>query len=258
MNPNDNMGRGPRVIAPPPVSADIGIVAAMAIEVSPLLDQLKNIRKYAAKGQKIIEGSLDGKLIVVVLTGMGRARAQRGAERLIDGHRPRWIISPGFAGGLNPSIPRLALRLPVEVANIEGNVFPIEWPAGIEIPAKLERSGRLLTVDEIYLKAAQKAKLHEDHHADLLDMETSSVAAYCLQRNVRFLSLRIVSDDANTDLPPEILSIVGDSGSYRVGAAIGAIWKRPASLKELLKLQAQTGETADLLCKALRSLISVL
>lgn len=258
MNPQDDSGRRPKVVALPPVSADFGIVAAMQIEVGPLMDQLKNVRKYAAKGQTIIEGQLDGKIVAMVLTGMGRARAQRGAQRLIDGHRPRWIVSAGFAGGLNPAIPRGTVRLPVEVSNIEGHVFPTDWPTSIAVPPNIERSGRLLTTDEIVLKAAQKAKLYADHRADLLDMETSSVAAYCLERSVKFVSLRVVSDDANVDLPPEILSIVGESGSYRIGAAIGAIWRRPSSLKDLLKLQSQATESADVLCSALRSILTVL
>ncbi len=255
MSPSDNSRRGPSLVAPPPLPADIGIVAAMPIEVAPLIAQFKNVRKYAAKGQSIIEGRLEGKLVALVLTGMGRARAQRGAERLIDGHRPRWIVSAGFAGSLNPAILRNAMILPVDVANVEGRHFATDWPAGLDVPPTAERKGRLLTVDEIVLKAAQRVLLRVDHSADLVDMESSSVAALCGQRGVRFLSLRVVSDDASTDLPPEILSIMGESGSYRIGAAIGAIWRRPSSLKDLLALREQAIDSADRLAKTLLSII---
>ena len=81
---------------------------------------------------------------------------------------------------------------------------------------------------------------------------------YCMDRGVRFLSLRIISDDAASDLPPEILSIVGDSGSYRIGAAIGAIWRRPSSLKDLLGLREQALEAAEKLCKTIETLIAAL
>jgi adenosylhomocysteine nucleosidase len=244
--------------APPPIPADVGIVAALPIEVGPLILRLNDVRKYASKGQPILEGQLAGKLVALVQTGPGRARAQRGAERLIDGHRPRWVVSAGFAGSLNPEIPRNTVLLPTEVSNLEGRHFATDWPASAQVPASVERRGRLLTVDEVVLKAEQKARLRLEHCADLVDMESSSVAALCRDRSVPFVSIRVVSDDATTDLPPEILSIMGESGSYRIGAAIGAIWKRPASLKALLALREQAVDAADRLAKAVLAILPML
>jgi adenosylhomocysteine nucleosidase len=253
-----NSRRGEIPAAPPPVPVDVGIVAALPIEVGPLVLRIMDVRKYASKGQTIVEGQLAGKLVALVQTGPGRARAQRGAERLIDGHRPRWVVSAGFAGSLNPQIPRNSVLLPIEVTNVEGRRFATGWPAGAQPPATVERRGRLLTVDEVILKAEEKARLRREHDADLVDMESSSVAALCGERSVPFLSVRVVSDDATTDLPPEILSIMGESGSYRIGAAIGAIWKRPASLKDLLGLREQAADAADRLAKALLAILPML
>lgn len=250
-----NPRRGQLPAAPPPVPADVGIVAALPMEVAPLVGRLREVRKYAAKGQTILEGQLAGRLVALVQTGMGRARAQRGAERLLDGHNPRWIVSAGFAGSLHPEIPRNAVLMPVEVANVEGRVFPTEWPASLGLPEGVERRGRLLTTDEVVLKAAGKARLRAEHGADLVDMETSAIAALCRERGVKFVSLRVVSDDASTDLPPEIATIMGDSGSYRLGAALGAIWKRPSSLKDMLALREQAVQAADRLAKALLDLL---
>jgi adenosylhomocysteine nucleosidase len=255
MSSGDNPRRGVAIVAPPPIAADIGIVAAMPMEVAPLIERFKDIRKYAAKGQPIIEGRVAGKLVALVLTGMGRARAQRGAERLIDGHRPRWIVSAGFAGALNPAFPLNSVVFPTDLVNVEGRHFTPDWPDGIEAPPPAERRGRLLTIDEIVLKASHKARLHTEHAADLLDMETSAVAALSAKRGVRFLSIRVVSDDATTDLPPEIMSIMGESGSYRIGAAIGAIWRRPSSLKDLLRLREHALESADRLVKTLLDIL---
>ena len=129
---------------------------------------------------------------------------------------------------------------------------------GANLPAKVERRGRLLTTDEVVLKSEGKARLRAEHGADLVDMETSAVAALCLERGVHFLALRVVSDDASTDLPPEILAIMGESGSYRLGAAIGAIWRRPSSLKDMLALREQAAEAAGRLARAMLELLRVL
>ncbi len=241
--------------APPPVPADVGIVAALPMEVGPLLKRFSGVRKYAARGQTVIEGHVAGKLVALVETGMGRLRAQRGAQRLLDGHRPRWIVSAGFAGALDPEIRRNSVLMPVEIANVEGHRFPVEWSATAGLPSGVERRGCLLTVDEVILKADEKARLRAEHRADLVDMETSAVAALCLERGVRFVPLRVVSDDATSDLPPEILTIMGESGSYRLGAALGAIWRRPSSLKEMLALRDQAAEAGTRLAAAILDLL---
>lgn len=237
--------------APAPVSADIGIVAALGIEVAPLLARLTGVRKYSGPKVAVVEGEYGGKLVAVVLAGAGRARSQRGAEVLLDGHRPRWLISAGFAGGLDPHLKRNDLVLASEVINLEGRRYAIDLglPAGSE--AQGLHSGRLLTVDEIVRSAAEKADLRLKHNADLVDMETSSVAALCEERGVRFLSVRVISDEAGTDLPPEVLAILGRSGGLRLGAAVGAVWKRPASVKDLLALKNHANEAADHLSRFL-------
>ena len=237
--------------APPPVSADIGVVAALAIEVTPLLARLSNVRKYSGAKFSVVEGEWSGRLVAVVLTGAGRARAQRGAEILLDGHRPRWLVSAGFAGGLDPILKRNDLVLATEVFNLEGRRYTIDLaiPPGSESQGL--RTGRLLTVDEIVRSAQEKAELRQKYAADLVDMETSSVAAICTERGVRFLSVRVISDEAETNLPPEVLAILGRSGGLRLGAALGAVWKRPGSVKDLLALRTQANEAAEALCRFL-------
>ncbi len=238
------MSAGPGATAPPPAPADIGVVAALAIEVAPLLARMERVRRYAGPRFSVVEGECGGQLVAVVLTGTGRARAQRGAEVLLDGHRPRWIVSAGFGGALDPSLRRNDVVLAREVVNLEGRRFAIDLtvPPGSESEGL--RTGRLLTVDEIVRTAAEKAELRRRFEADLVDMETSAVAALCGDRGIPFLSVRVVSDEAGIDLPPEILSILGRSGGLRLGATLGALWKRPSSVKDLLGLRQHAVEAA--------------
>ena len=239
------MSVGPLPKAPAPTPADVGVVAATPIEVAPLLARFANVRKYAGPRFTVIEGECAGKVVAVVLTGMGRVRAQRGAEILLDGHRPGWIISAGFGGALDPSLRRNDVFIPSEVVNLEGRRFAIDLavPPGSE--AQGLHTGRLLTVDEFVRKASEKAELRRKFDADIVDMETSAIAALCGDRGVRFLAVRVVSDEAGVDLPPEILAIVGPSGGLRLGATLGALWKRPSSVKDLLVLRQHANEAAN-------------
>ena len=99
-------------LAPAPVPADVGIVMALPIEAGYLTDSLKKVRKYSARSHTVVEGELAGKVVAVILAGVGRKAARAGAEVLIAGHRPRWLFSAGFAGALDPSLARNDLVRP--------------------------------------------------------------------------------------------------------------------------------------------------
>jgi adenosylhomocysteine nucleosidase len=247
----------PGPVAPPPAPADVGIVAAMPMEIGPLLARLKSPRKYSGERHTVIEGELSGKIVVAIIAGVGRKSARRGTQLLIGGHRPRWMISAGFGGALDPGLKRNQVVLADEVLDTDGLRLSIDVSAPAESTTKHKiTAGRLLTVDKIIRTAAEKAALrHQYHQADLLDMETSAVAAVCNERGVRFLGVRVISDEAGVDLPPEILSIMGPTGSFRVGAAMGAIWRRPSSLKELLVLRDHATAAAQVLTDVLPGII---
>ena len=57
-------------------------------------------------------------------------------------------------------------------------------------------------------------------------MESSAVAAACQEKLVRFLAIRVISDDAHTELPREVASVMAHGGSYGVGRALRAVWQR--------------------------------
>jgi adenosylhomocysteine nucleosidase len=242
-------------LAPAPVAVDFGVVAALGIEVGFLTDRLTRVRKYAGPRHTIIEGECAGKIVAVLVTGMGRDAARRGTQLLLDGHRPRWVLSAGFAGALDPDLKRNALVMPTEVLDLEGHTYAVEPMLPAEDPKPRFTTGRLLTVDGIVRTAAEKATLREKYGADLVDMETSAVAALCGERSVRFLSVRVVSDEAGVDLPAEIASLMTKSGSYRVGAALRAIWHRPSRLKEFWALHEHAQEAADRLAEFVAQLI---
>jgi adenosylhomocysteine nucleosidase len=233
--------------APAPIAADVGLVAAMSIEVGFLLDRLKNVRHYSGAGHKVIEGEHAGKVIALIVGGMGRTAARRATQLLLDGHRPRWIVSTGFAGALDPALKRNDAVMPGIIVDLDGGEFHVDVtvpePPAPRGPRLL--TGRLLTVDAIVRTAAEKAELRQQFEADVVDMETSAVAAVCLERAVRFLAIRIVSDEAGIDLPKEIATLMTRSGSYVMGAALRAIWNRPSSVKDLWALHEHAHEAAD-------------
>ena len=252
-NPGSTADPNPRPFqAPPPISADVGVVAAMNIEVGFLTDRLKKVRKYSGPDHTIIEGEAEGKLIALIIGGMGRAAARRATHLLIDGHRPRVILSAGFAGALDPALRRFDVVLPQSVLDPEGQRFllePIPDHGSTESIAFLS-TAILLTVDSIAVTVAEKAALRAEFAASLIDMETSAVAEVCQARAIKLISVRVISDEAEQELPPEVATLMTKSGSYRVGAALRAIWNRPANIKTFWTLHEHATEAADRLADA--------
>jgi adenosylhomocysteine nucleosidase len=219
---------------------------------------LKKVRKYAGPGHTVTEGELGGKLVALIVGGMGRDAARRAAELLIEGHQPRWVVSAGFAGALDPALKRLDIILPDEILDLEGQRLGVDLDTTGEPPGGLTgtRRGLLLTVDAIVRTAAEKESLRARFGADVVDMETSAVAEAARARGIRFASVRVVSDEAGIDLPKEIASLITKSGSYRVGAALRAIWNRPSSLKDFWTLNEHAHEAADRLADVTQTLIA--
>lgn len=245
-----------KAIAPAPHRADIGIIAALPIETGDLMDHLKKVRKFKSQGQVVYEGDYHGRIVAVIHSGMGRQRARAAAEHLIFGHRPYWIIQPGFGGALDPGLNLAEVVLPTEVINAEGDLVAIPIrpemiPAGISI-------GRLLTVDHMVRKTEEKAVWREKTGAIVVDMESHAVADLCRQMNLRWVGLRVITDTAGQELPPEIMTITGPTGAFRLGATIGAIWTRPAAVKDLLKLRESAIIASDKIAHFVTHMIEAL
>ncbi len=74
----------------------------------------------------------------------------------------------------------------------------------------------------------------------------------------RFLAVRVISDDMSADLPPEVMSILGRTGSIRAGAVASALWKRPTSAKDMWRLRENATRAAERLATFLDGVVKQL
>jgi adenosylhomocysteine nucleosidase len=131
-------------------------------------------------------------------------------------------------------------------------------------PTSLERTpgvhvGRLLTVDEIVRLPHEKRALGEKHGALAVDMESCAVAEVCRRHRVRFLAVRIISDAVDDELPPDVRGLVKQTTrTARLGAAVGAVFRRPSSVKDMWKLREDALVASDRLARFLASTIEQL
>lgn len=235
-------------------TADVAVVHALALEAAPFVRRCDRVRKYLAPSLVFRGGMLKEVRLGFVQCGMGPERAQRGTRAMIEGHGPKWIIAAGFAGALKPE-----LRVG-DIVVAESVVHPLGRKFTIDLKMKADPKcglyvGRLLSVDEPVRTAAQKQSLGAQHDALAVDMESLAVAEVCREMKIRFLAVRTISDDVNSDLPNDLAGLVDSQGQVSWGAALGTAWRRPASIKEMWRMREQVSHAAERLAQFLEGVV---
>ncbi|MGZ0172600.1 MAG: phosphorylase family protein [Planctomycetales bacterium] len=234
--------------------ADIGIVSALPIELGQFMDRCERVKHYKGEDLTFRGGRYDGIRVVVAESGMGYARARKASLALIDAHKPKWILSSGFSGALIPTMKIGQIVMANEIVDQHGQQQTINLSLESDIENGLY-VGRLLTADEMVRTVEHKQQLHENFEALAVDMESLAVAQVAAETKTGFMAVRVISDDMSADLPPEVLSIIGDTGAVRVGAALTSLFKRPESLKDMLHLRTNAQAAAKSLATFLDGVV---
>jgi adenosylhomocysteine nucleosidase len=234
--------------------ADIGIVSALPIELGQFLDRCERIKHYKGNDLVFRGGRYDGIRIVVAESGMGFARARKATRALVDAHQPKWILSSGFSGALLPEMKIGQIVMANEIVDQHGQQKDIDLSLESD-PASGLYVGRILTADELVRTVEEKHQLHEKHEAIAVDMESLAVAQVAAESKTGFMAVRVISDDMSADLPSEILSILGDTGAVRIGAALTSIVKRPESFKDMMHLRSSAQAAAKSLATFLDGVV---
>ncbi len=236
----------------------VGFVFALSIEAAPLKARLEDVVSIRAAGFSVQYGSLREQRVAVAVSGSGRESAARATEALIDAHRPDWLVSAGFAGGLHPDLRHHDILMVDHLVDPRGERLSIDLKIDPDSLAASEGlpAGRRLTVDSVVRLPEQKELLGRQHAALAVDMESFAVAEVCRRRQVRFLAIRVITDPVDEPLPPDIEQLLTQkTPAAQLGAAAGAIWRRPASFKDMVRLRENSQQAARRLAKFLCGVI---
>ncbi|MBN2021622.1 MAG: hypothetical protein JW809_02410 [Pirellulales bacterium] len=237
----------------------VGFVFALGIEAGGLVDLLEDRTSARVRSGLVRQGRLGGRRVVLVESDAGAQRAAAAAETLLVGHRPEWIASAGFAGGLAPEVKRHDIVLANAVAAPDGRRLSIDLRAEPGSLGPGVHVGRILSTDEIVRQPADKRELGRRHEALAVDLESLAVAEVCRDRRVRFLAVRVVTDTVDEQLPADVQRLTDQpSTAARLGAALGAVWRRPGSIKDLYALRENALVASDRLARFLAGMIETL
>jgi adenosylhomocysteine nucleosidase len=239
-----------------PGHCQIGVAFALDQEAIRLVDRLSGARTLQAAGFVVRTGGFAGKTLAVVSCGAGQAAARKATEALIVAHRPKLVISAGFAGGLRTQVRRGDI---VIVQAVLHNGRRLSLGVKSAPASKRVHLGDLVTVDKLVTSSQAKQKLGEQTGALAVDMETFAVADACRELGVPSLGVRIISDAVGDALPADLGQLIAKPTRTRqVSFALGMLLRRPGRAKDLWQLKENALDHSEQLAKFLQTLIEQL
>jgi nucleoside phosphorylase len=122
----------------------------------------------------------------VLVTGMGHRNAAKGIESGLANGQYRFVLTCGFAGGLDPD-----LRT--------GSVLFSEDPRlGLADPLRRlgAVSAKFHCAQRVAVTAQEKKALRESTGADAVEMESSIIRSFCQQKGILSATIRVILDTA--------------------------------------------------------------
>ncbi|MCI0377527.1 MAG: hypothetical protein L0215_07970 [Gemmataceae bacterium] len=202
--------------------------------------------------------------VLALETGVGPTATTRALDWLASepnfddvAYKPKLILSAGFGGALHEGLRVGDVVLATEIVDEAGNAWPTTWPGELQgrwyPPLK---RGRILSLPRLVGEPAEKQRLGAAHEALAVDMESAALARWRRHPDVPFGCVRVITDEVDTHLSPELLSIV-DGGRVSFWRLLKSVIRRPRLIKELLHLRRDTRLAAEQLALALGELLTL-
>lgn len=200
----------------------IGIIGAMEQEVAALKEKMQISGVLKKASMEFYKGTLRGKPVVVVRSGIGKVNAALCTQILIDQFDVKKVINTGIAGSLDARIDigdivisTEALQHDVDATQFgyqKGQIPGMEtlsFPADGEMAAIAREAcgkvnpeinvftGRIVTGDQFIADKEVKNKIKETFDGLCTEMEGAAIAQAAWLNKVPFVIIRAISDKAD-------------------------------------------------------------
>ncbi len=229
----------------------IAITFALPTESSSLVRRLarRNVRRQG-KG-KIIAGQLGQNDVEIVHTGVGAKIAETRLHDYLNAQSPAWLISSGFAGAArgNYRVGDLVLAQNYSDSDLLEQARRLLRQQNVH-------AAKIFTAPAMVDSLAEREELWQRHEAVAIDMETEAIARVCADRQLRMLSIRVLSDTPRHPfpLPGDILFDL-ERQRTPAGPLLRHLLVHPGAIPRLLRFSRQIGKARRALTDALVQLL---
>ena len=200
----------------------LGIIGAMDVEVKELREMMQDPQAQTVAGMTFYQGTIKGKEVVVVRSGIGKVNAGLCSQILVDRYHVDGIINTGIAGSLRNEInigdivlSTTAVQHDMDASGFGYSVGEIpqmgikEFPTddGLrELAIKCCQqanpdiqtfSGRVASGDQFISSKEKKNWIHDTFDAYCTEMEGAAIAQAAYLNQIPCLIIRAISDKAD-------------------------------------------------------------
>ncbi|MFP4548153.1 MAG: hypothetical protein ACLFQM_08465 [Fidelibacterota bacterium] len=131
-----------------------------------------------------------------LITGIGRNKTLEKLNRYFASNTASGILNIGTCGSLNKNYKKKQLIMPTSYIAMTNNGLQQITTTSISLknPAGLEKS-LLFTSQKALYQTEEKTTVRNKTGADIVDMEAFWIAEFCIQHNMHFNSLKVISDE---------------------------------------------------------------
>jgi 5'-methylthioadenosine/S-adenosylhomocysteine nucleosidase len=193
------------------------ISCATAAEARAIRKKIRFTGPQPRTGAAVITGSLRGREVALVETGVGPWRAKEAARLIISHLNPSCVVIMGAAGATDPALRLGDIVIIEQILRKEGPIHDTARAgvssafcchAGLNTAAQqiLLQSGmrpvfgNCLTAERFVHRKEKKAWIHETFNARVIEMESAAMAALLSAAKIPFINLRVISDTAEKSI----------------------------------------------------------
>ncbi|MDR3163524.1 MAG: 5'-methylthioadenosine/S-adenosylhomocysteine nucleosidase [Mycoplasmataceae bacterium] len=194
----------------------IGFVISLKQEVTHIWPQFNQPKIHRVNGFELVVFNVLQQPAVLIYSGVGKANAASASQTLINHFNVSTIVNLGSCGAVNGNIQPISLFLPHTVTYYDVDVVAFGYaknqiphcPAYYGINSKLLdlvettlkgyglalHTGKLAT-GEVFINQANVNKyIQPQEQISAVDMEACAIAQICHKNDVKFCTIKIVSD----------------------------------------------------------------
>lgn len=200
----------------------IGIIGAMDEEVKLLKDSMDGVEVRTVASMDFYKGSLKGKSVVIVRSGIGKVNAAICTQILVDNYGVDAVINTGVAGSLRNEINIGDIVLSTDALQHDMDATGFGYEMGViprmessifkgdnrmiekafmvctrEIPEVRVYKGRIVSGDQFISDSDKKEWLVQTFKGYCTEMEGAAIAQTAYLNNIPFLIIRAISDKAD-------------------------------------------------------------
>jgi len=217
----------------------LALLGAMREEIAGLRRHVAFEEDSFEQGCRIYRGEHENREVMLVETGIGKRRAERAAELVLERYPITSLVSLGFGGALTEEAKAGDVVL-CSTLHEEGAESPCHSDANlISLAAQAVESaevrllqGSSVTAASVVSEPTAKEALGTRFSAKVVDMESYWIGRIASAKQVPFLAVRAISDALADSLPPFGLFLDSNGNWRRKRAALYFLF-RPHQLMKL-------------------------